>query len=250
MKTTTTSDTASSSCTSCSSCVGFEVLSDDATATLEPDGDPDLPTIDPKIWGSMETKYPLPSTTTEPTTSEPSTPNQSASPIDQPSCVDTDDTVKDDLRLWTSGGNGIRLSDKKYYQLKDVLYKIRGAVCDGSCAVPSGIDDKYVAVSKDGGGGRCEISVAMSAKTEMFVNRNTVPGNNDDSDNIGQQCWDSTDYILKDCVKNEAKTGWWNGNHAYQFYSAGLRPLNSPDSDHVKDDGTELQSFLFPPPTG
>lgn len=245
--TTETSDSTSSSCTSCSSCIGFEVLSDDATATLENDGDPDLPTIDPNIWSSMETKYPLPSGP-EPTTSESNTPTQSASPIDQPGCQDTDDTVKDDLHQWTSGGNGIRLSDKKYYGVNDILYKLREVVCDGSCAVPSGIDDKYVAVSKDGG--RCEISVALSANTEIYVNRDTWPESNDNFNNIWQQCWDSTDHIINKCVKNEAKAGWWNGNHVYQFYAAGLRPLNSPESHHVKDDRIELKSFLEPPAEG
>ncbi|KAK7750552.1 hypothetical protein SLS62_007528 [Diatrype stigma] len=52
-------------CSACSSCAGFEVLDADATDTLENDGDPDLPTIDPSIWATMETKYPL---TTIPTT--------------------------------------------------------------------------------------------------------------------------------------------------------------------------------------
>ncbi|RBQ73022.1 hypothetical protein VDGD_21430 [Verticillium dahliae] len=52
------------------------------------------------------------------------------------------------------------------------------------------------------------------------------PENNNNFNTIWQQCWDSIENIIDKCVDNQAKSGWWNGNHVYQFYKAGVRQLN------------------------
>ncbi|KAM0813307.1 hypothetical protein AB5N19_13300 [Seiridium cardinale] len=244
------SSSTTNSCSTCASCAGFDILSDDATSTLENDGDPDLPTIDASIWASMEINYSLSGSVSAATTTTPSssTPTQSAGPIDKPGCQDAPDSVKSDLAQWTTKGNGIRLTDGSYHPANDVLYMVREVVCDGSCKAPSAIDSKYVAVyQKDG---LCEVSVALSSTTELFVNRDTWPdGNDDDFDTIWQQCWDSTQNIIDKCVSNQAKVGWWNGDHVYQFYEAGVRSLNDPNAHHTQN-GISLGSYLEPSTEG
>ncbi|KAK6193972.1 hypothetical protein LQW54_011901 [Pestalotiopsis sp. IQ-011] len=247
---TSTSSTTTSSCTSCSSCVGFDILSDDTTSTLDNDGDPDLPTIDPSIWAAMETKYPLPGSVaaTTTSTSDGTTQTQPAKPIDEPGCQDASDAIKSDLEQWTTKGNGIRLTDGSYHSVNDILYMLREVVCSGSCTAPSAIDSKYVAAyQKDG---LCEISVALSSSTELFVNRDTWPdGSNKDFNTIWQECWDSTQNILDKCVDNQAKSGWWNGDHVYQFYEAGVRSLNDPAAHHTQN-AVSLGSYLEPTTDG
>ncbi|KAK7750553.1 hypothetical protein SLS62_007529 [Diatrype stigma] len=124
---------------------------------------------------------------------------------------------------------------------------MRQTVCDGTCKEPGGIDNKYVAIYQNGG--QCEISVAVSATTELFVNRDTWPEANDEFETIWQQCWDSTQTIIDKCVSEGARVGWWNGNHVYQFHKAGARPLNDPDAHHTQS-GMSLSSYLMPSTDG
>ncbi|RNJ52516.1 hypothetical protein D7B24_003364 [Verticillium nonalfalfae] len=239
------SSTATEPCTVCASCADFDILSDDATATLENDGDPDLPTIDPAIWSAMETKYPLPTKPADP--SPPAdTPTQSAAPIDQPACVDANDAVKEDLSRWTTRGTAIWLGGSAI-SVNELLWKIRQTVCDGTCKAPDGVDSKYVAVYQSNGA--CEVSIAVSSEIVVYVNSDMWPENNKDFGTIWQQCWDSIGNIIDKCVDNSAKSGWWNGDHVYQFYKAGVRQLNDPDAHHTKNN-INIDSYLMPPTDG
>lgn len=243
---TSTSSTTTSSCTACSSCVGLDILSDDATSILENDGDPDLPTIDSSIWAAMETKYPLTGSvvTTTTSTSDGTIQTQPADPIDEPGCQDASDAIKSDLKQWTTKGNAIRLTDGSYHSVNDILYMLREAVCGGSCAAPNAIDSKYVAAYQNDG--LCEVSVALSSTSELFVNRDTWPdGSDKDFNTIWQECWDSTQNIIDKCIDNQAKSGWWNGDHVYQFYQAGVRSLNDPAAHHTQN-GVSFGSYLEP----
>ncbi|TPX17800.1 uncharacterized protein E0L32_002901 [Thyridium curvatum] len=241
-KTSPTSTTSStSSCTSCSTCVGFDILPADPTPGVG-DGDLKFPPIDTSPWtASVSTAAP------PPPTSKPATPTQSAVPIDQPACVDASGSVRDDLPNWTTKGRAIQLPDRSNPDVNALLYMLRESVCGGSCTAPPAIPSKYVAIYQKGGA--CEVSVALSAKIELFVNRDTWPEDNADFNEIWQQCWDSTENLINKCVQNGPKAGWWNGNHVYQFYAAGLRDLNAPDSHHVQN-GIMLGEYLEPPTDG
>ncbi|CRK38099.1 hypothetical protein BN1723_004342 [Verticillium longisporum] len=194
------------------------------TATLENDGDPDLPTIDPAIWSAMETNH----------------------PIDEPACVDANDAVKEDLSRWTTRGTAILLGGSAT-SVNELLYKLRQTVCDGTCKAPDGVDSKYVAVYKNNGA--CEASIAVSSEVVVYVNSDMWPENNNNFNTTWQQCWDSIENIIDKCVDNQAKSGWWNGNQVYQFYKAGVRQLNDPDAHHTKNN-INIDSYLMPPTDG
>ncbi|RDW63247.1 hypothetical protein BP6252_10792 [Coleophoma cylindrospora] len=237
----------SSSCSACATCVGFEVLESDATEILDNDGDIDLPNIDGALWSSLESMYPSTTSTPPPpaTSSAASLPTQTASPIDKPGCQDASDNVKSDLQALAFPGS-IRTPDGKDNDVQALLYRLRQVVCDGSCAVAEGIDSKYVAIYHNGG--ECEVAIGLSSTTEIYFYRSIWPDNGPDYNTIWQECWDSTDNIIKKCVKNNAKNGWWNGDHVYQFYEGGLRPLNDPNAKHTAQ--TTIGSWLEPPTEG
>ncbi|KAL1600665.1 hypothetical protein SLS60_007053 [Paraconiothyrium brasiliense] len=261
------SSSPSSSCSACATCVGFEVLPSDASNVLENDGDIDLPNIDGALWSSLESLYPSPTNTPPPpvTSSAASLPTQSASLIDKPGCQDASEDVKSYLQSLQLP-DSIRTPDGKDNKVNDLLYRLRQVVCDGSCAVPQGIDSKYVAVYHNGG--ECEVSIGLSTTTEIYFYRSIWPGDGPDFATVWQECWDSTDNIIKKCVKNSAKSGWWyvlisylavafrvisltirrNGDHVYQFYQGGLRALNDPNAKHTAQ--TKIGSWLEPPTEG
>lgn len=224
-----------SSCAQCSDCPDLDSQYDDVP---EDDSDYDLSPIDPDVWKSLDDSRAAATDTV---------PAPTVVPIDEPGCQDAADTVKDDLSKWTSKGRSIRLPDDTYPQVNDILYMLRQTVCDGSCKAPDKIDSKYVAVYQEGA--RCEVSVGISAEIEVYVNRDTWPEANKDFGTIWQQCWDSTQHIIDKCVDNQAKEGWWNGNHAYQYYSAGLRSLNDGNAHHTQK-GIQISNFLMPSTEG
>jgi hypothetical protein len=192
-------------------------------------------------------------------------PTQSASPIDKPGCQDASEDVKSDLQSLNLP-DSIRTPDGKNNKVEDLLFRLRQVVCDGSCVVPEGISSKYIAVYQNGG--ECEVSIGLSATTEIYLYRSISPVDGPDFNTVWQQCWDSTDNIIKKCVKNDAKSGWWyvtvsslaflfqglslmihrNGDHVYQFYQGGLRALNDPNAKHTAL--TKIGSWLEPPTEG
>jgi hypothetical protein len=202
------SSSSSSSCSACATCVGFEVLQSDSTDILENDGDIDLPDIDSALWTSLESVYPSSTTIPPPSTtsSAESLPTQPASPIDKPACQDASEEVKSDLQSLTFP-DSIRTPDGKDNKVNDLLYRLRQVVCDGLCKAPEGIDSKYVGVYQNNG--ECEVSIGLSATTEIYFYRSIWPDNGPDFLTVWHQCWDSTDKIIGNCVKNSAKTGWW-----------------------------------------
>ncbi|EEY16773.1 predicted protein [Verticillium alfalfae VaMs.102] len=167
-------------------------------------------------------------------------------PTDLPACVDANDAVKEDLSRWTTRGIAIWLGGSAT-SVNELLYKLRETVCGGTCKAPDGVDSKYAAVYQSNGA--CEVSIAVSSEIEVYVNRDTWPDNNNDFNTIWQQCWDSTENIIDKCVDNRAKSGWWNGDHVYQFYQAGVRQLNDPEAHHTKNN-IKIGSYLMPPTDG
>jgi hypothetical protein len=69
-----------------------------------------------------------------------------------------------------------------------------------------------------------------------------------------QQCWDSTQNIIEQCVKEGPNTGWVNGPAVQlphsnlltadkkQFYQGGFRQLNDKSAIHAPMSGNALQS--------
>lgn len=73
----------------------------------------------------------------------------------------------------------------------------------------------------------CVIAVALPDNVEAWIYRATAA-----VDSQWQQCWDATEKIINDCVKNGPNNGWVNGPHPYQYYQTGFRAINPPDAKH------------------
>jgi hypothetical protein len=114
----------------------------------------------------------------------------------------------------------------------EVLYTIRSVLCTDVCEIPPGIPAAAATTQQSDGAVACEISVAISDAIEAWGYRGTLPDGVE-----AQECWDSTAYIIDRCIVNANKTtGWWNGDHVYQFYQLGFRPLNYKETYHYEAD--------------
>ncbi|KAI5245468.1 hypothetical protein E4T43_03190 [Aureobasidium subglaciale] len=227
---TATSSSSTSSCTTCTSCAGFDTLGPEITETPSDEDFPEYPWIDPSIWSSSSSIEP---TSAQPTSAQ-SLPTQPANPIDEPTCSDMR------AEIGTLPLRSIRMPDGNDVDLNELMYRVRQVLCDGTCTAPSGIPDTFVAsYSSDG---ECEVSVGLTNQTELYFYRGTAP----DSDQW-QQCWDSTESIIKSCIDNNANEGWWNGNHVYQFYHARSiqqAPNDPPTSSSTIGYGLRLKVLL------
>ncbi|KAK0713053.1 hypothetical protein B0T26DRAFT_716196 [Lasiosphaeria miniovina] len=82
-----------------------------------------------------------------------------------------------------------------------------------------------------------------------------MPNNHTDFQADLQECWDRTANIIDECVETQAKVGWWNGlpwwngDHVFQYYGAGLRPLNDPTS-YYGQKGKFITNYLMPVANG
>ncbi|KAE9364748.1 hypothetical protein N431DRAFT_520352 [Stipitochalara longipes BDJ] len=208
--TTTTTTSSSSTCGQCTTC-DMGTMGNLPTPTDLADIDPNFPLIVP---GS-----PTPSFLTSSTSAAPTSPSlipQSAKPIGSPTCS---------KNSAESIPNSIAATDANI-DLNELLVRMRQQLCAGPCAAPSGIPAAEVAIYQNSA--ECEISVGISSTTEAFMYRGTAPDGPE-----WQQCWDSTWNIIYDCVKDGPNTGWWNGDYVYQFYQAGVRPLNDKSAKHT-----------------
>jgi hypothetical protein len=87
-------------------------------------------------------------------------------------------------------------------------------------------------VAQNSGLTDCEIAIAVSSDAEAYFYRG-YPA-------VGvqwQECWDSTQNIIDTCVAGGPNEGWWNGDHAYQFYQGGYRPRNGNGAKHGEISG-------------
>lgn len=88
-----------------------------------------------------------------------------------------------------------------------LLYRIRQMVCNGTCSVPQGAPSSDVAIAESGyQRGYCEISIGVTNALEAYIYSTFPP--------VGveqQECWNSTQNIIEQCVHNQANLGWWNG---------------------------------------
>ncbi|ORY15015.1 glycoside hydrolase superfamily [Clohesyomyces aquaticus] len=160
---------------------------------------------------------------------QPSLIMQSTYPIESPDCGDYPELGTLPKAFNTQDGR---------VDQKGLLFRLRNMICNGTCSAPEGIPHFNVAVVEHSGG--CEISVAISDKSEAYGYRS--------SPNWGveqQQCWDSTAYIIERCMRVPNRHCWWNGNHVFQFYEIGFRPLNTNTSYHGQFD-VFLNSSLTP----
>lgn len=85
-----------------------------------------------------------------------------------------------------------------------LLYRIRQMICNGTCSVPQGVPSNDVAIAQNG---YCEISIGVTNTLEAWIYSGFPP--------VGveqQECWNSTQSIIDQCVRNQANTGWWNGS--------------------------------------
>jgi hypothetical protein len=135
------------------------------------------------------------------TTSGPTAPaTQSAVPIDKPKCNQNDAKAAPE-RVQVTGGN---------IDLKDLLFRIRQNLCAGPCAAPDGVRAEAVNVTSSSDGQACAISVRISQSTEAYAFRTSAP-----VEDQWQQCWDSTENIINQCLNNnvfvgkKGNEGWW-----------------------------------------
>lgn len=162
-----------------------------------------------------------------PTTSIAIPPVQIAVPISQPMC-------RAQANLGSVPQN-LTITDGQVSP-NSLLYRIRQMVCNGTCSVPQGVPPSDVAIVAHNG---CEISIGVTNTLEAWIASTFPP--------VGveqQECWNSTQSIIEQCVQNQANTGWWNGDHIYQFYQAGFRPLNDPGSIHVSSFSSSITAIL------
>ncbi|PVH79982.1 hypothetical protein DL98DRAFT_515707 [Cadophora sp. DSE1049] len=159
----------------------------------------------------------------------PQPPTQDAVPIQDLPCQKN---VANDIPKQVSVGG-------KDISINDLMYGIRQQLCAGPCTAPVGVEKKYVAIFPTDGqvDDICEISVGITDQVEAYFIRETKP----DGDQW-QSCWDATEVIINKCIDNGPNTGWWNGNHVYQFYQGGMRPLNGEKSKHTDKISSWLSS--------
>ena len=136
------------------------------------------------------------SATSTPTSSIMLPPVQLARPISQPSCPPHGILAPIPQNLSTTDGS---------VSPNDLLYRIRQTVCNGSCLAPQGVPSNDVAIAQSGTD-YCEISVGVTNTLEAYVYSKTPPVGAEQ-----QECWNSTQSIIQQCVQNQASTGWWNG---------------------------------------
>lgn len=114
----------------------------------------------------------------------------------------------------------------------DLLYRMREKLCNNDCSAPRGIQSgsNTISIGQNSGMTDCEINVAVSSDAEAYCYR-SYPA-------VGvqwQECWDATQNIIDQCVAQAPNEGWWNGDHAYQFYKCGYRPRNSDGAAYKHD---------------
>ncbi|KAH4076814.1 hypothetical protein HBI25_152000 [Parastagonospora nodorum] len=208
----TSSSSRSSTCSSCTSCA-LE------TASIDVDEDQlgEIDGIIPIIIPGGKTPSGSPASHTQQPTAPvqlPSSPlpTVSSRPIGAPVCVFADIDRKNVIPETLGGTNT---------NLRDLFYRMRQEACGGTCSTAGqGVPGDSASVLNDNG--QCEIRVAITEAIEAYLYRAT-PATGDQQ----QQCWDSLEAILAKCVDSKTpRKGWWNGNHQYQFYEAGVRPLN------------------------
>lgn len=156
-------------------------------------------------------------------------PAQLATPISEPICRVQENLGSIPQNLSTTDGQ---------VSPNSLLYRIRQMVCNSTCSNPQGIPSNDVAISQSNTD-YCEISVGVTNTLEAWVYTKFPPTGVEQ-----QECWNSTQNIIERCVQNQANTGWWNGDHWYQFYQLGFRPLNDPGSIHVSSSSSSITAFL------
>jgi hypothetical protein len=85
-----------------------------------------------------------------------------------------------------------------------LLYSMRQQICSDDCSTPANIPSGVTAVTQDDSQTDCEIAIGVSSTVEAYMYR-TYPA-------IGvewQECWDSTQDIINNCIQGGPNKGWW-----------------------------------------
>ncbi|KAI9766649.1 MAG: hypothetical protein M1839_004789, partial [Geoglossum umbratile] len=187
------------------------------------DGESFLWKLEPQGPPTTKTATDIPITTMTITGAGSGLQTQSAAPIASPNCGSNHlNPIPNTLAV--AGG---------VISPKQLLYRMRQMICNGTCSSPEGVPPAVVAIAQNDAKESCEISVGISKDAEAYMYR-TTPA----VDVEWQECWDSTQNIIEVCVKDTANKGWWNGDHVYQFYEAGFRALNDKQGVHVSSSST------------
>ncbi|KAF4313370.1 hypothetical protein GTA08_BOTSDO01005 [Botryosphaeria dothidea] len=150
--------------------------------------------------------------------------NASPSPIPSPSA----DASK--VTCWNDNVNTVPAKMVTQTGVVDpdtLIYRLREVVCNDKCETPAGIADDTVIIYQNDDKTDCEISVDIDGDIEAWVYRGSPSQGSQ-----WQQCWDSTENIIKKCINNGPNKGWWNGPDYGQFYETGFRPLNGEGAKH------------------
>ncbi|KAI9775690.1 MAG: hypothetical protein M1839_000957 [Geoglossum umbratile] len=122
-----------------------------------------------------------------------------------------------------------------------LLYTLRQVICSNECGEPANVPSGVAWTKGSKTTGDCEISIAMPNDVEAYMYRGTP------STGVQwQRCWNSTQAIIENCVKNGPNKGWANGPADYEFYEGGFRPLNDKGAIHAPMPKNPLQT---PTPT-
>ncbi|KAH6699776.1 hypothetical protein BKA61DRAFT_741123 [Leptodontidium sp. MPI-SDFR-AT-0119] len=122
-----------------------------------------------------------------------------------------------------------------------LLFRLRQASCTNECSVPQGIQESAVKIYSNGN--ECEISVAIANNIEAWFYRATPS-----TGHQWQECWDATEEVINNCIKEGPNKGWWNGVDEYQYYEIGFRALNDPTAKHAPfDSPNTVVSYALPP---
>ncbi|KAL8693852.1 MAG: hypothetical protein Q9218_001408 [Villophora microphyllina] len=120
-----------------------------------------------------------------------------------------------------------------------LLYTLRQVICTNTCDKPADLPNGVSASTGSKTTGDCEVSVTIVGGIEAYMYRGTPS-----TDDQWQECWDSTQQIIEECVKEGPNTGWVNGPNPYQFYQGGFRPLNDAGAIHRPMTGKGLQASV------
>lgn len=116
----------------------------------------------------------------------------------------------------------------KAVEPREILDRMRNVLCGSKgnkCESPPDIDPKYVAAWKEEVGGKCELTIGIRGdEGQLALEAYMQRSRSLDTDDQVQHCWDTTQLLIRNCVKNDNKKGYKAGQDPNPaFYEAGFR---------------------------
>ncbi|KAE9977706.1 hypothetical protein EG327_007646 [Venturia inaequalis] len=137
-----------------------------------------------------------------------------------------------------------RLKDPGSGRIMDInslIFELRQGSCTNACSLPPDLAGGVLSRWQNADKTACELAIALPNGAEAWTYRSTPSTGVE-----WQDCWDSFSNITEQCVKNGANNGWVNGPDDYQYYQAGIRPINDPSGAHSTTDPLDPDFTLLP----